>query len=293
MKKSSLFKFVNPTYIEIQKSLYFCNDLHRPKKEVKRALLEIREELGKCYLNFSTGTDAIFLYRCFTELVDEGKLTRDAFQTVYMLLDPTNLVSNFISVPMCKLEKWRFNYWKNDIDKIFSLSPSTKEIEDFAHENRHIFNPVQRNTLVIEYMRSKLDYPNITAAFHGFCYSSKFELPSGDASVLSEDILSLDAYGWDRDTYCSFLQRRVFELDPSYDRRTLKNSSKHLPYFYTVPETLYGFPKIRENGFKSDYVFDFSQTIPTIGFTVAKMYLPNGEQVLSVEQTQEFFNGHS
>ena len=97
MKKSSLFKFVNPTYIEIQKSLYFCNDLHRPKKEVKRALLEIREELGKCYLNFSTGTDAIFLYRCFTELVDEGKLTRDAFQTVYMLLDPTNLVSNFIS----------------------------------------------------------------------------------------------------------------------------------------------------------------------------------------------------
>ena len=99
MKKSSLFKFVNPTYIEIQKSLYFCNDLHRPKKEVKRALLEIREELGKCYLNFSTGTDAIFLYRCFTELVDEGKLTRDAFQTVYMLLDPTNLVSNFISTP--------------------------------------------------------------------------------------------------------------------------------------------------------------------------------------------------
>ena len=73
----------------------------------------------------------------------------------------------------------------------------------------------------------------------------------------------------------------------------MKNSSKHLPYFYTVPETLYGFPKIRENGFKSDYVFDFSQTIPTIGFTGAKMYLPNGEQVLSVEQTQEFFNRHS
>tara|TARA_Y100000004_G_C8879632_1_gene397023 strand:- start:21 stop:896 length:876 start_codon:yes stop_codon:yes gene_type:complete len=290
MKKSSLFKFVNPTYIEIQKPLYFCDDLTRPKKEVKRALLEIREEHGKCYLNFSTGTDSIFLYRCFTELVDEGKLTRDAYETLYLLLDPTNLVKNPTYVPICDLEKWRFNYWKNDIDKIFSLAPTTKEIEDFAHANRHILNPVQRNTLIHEFMRSKLDYPNITAAFHGFCYNSKFELPSGDATALYEDFPTLDAYGWDRDSFCSFLLRCVPNFDPSYHRRTIKNYSKHLPYFHTVPETLYGFPKIRENGFKTDYHFEFYHTIPTIGFTGAKMYLPNGEQVVSVEQTQEYFN---
>ena len=69
MNKSNFLKIENKKVI-LTKPLFYSEDKYSIKYEMKNFLLRIRDEVGKCILSFSGGSDSIFLLCVFKDLIE-------------------------------------------------------------------------------------------------------------------------------------------------------------------------------------------------------------------------------
>ena len=121
MKKSNFISMIDNKAVLTQ-PLYYNEDIYRLKHETKRTILEIREAVGHCILGFSSGTDSIFIYCCIRELIEEGKLTKDAIDIVFFNVDFSNFTfSEVISLSQIPFSKYVYMIDLKNFVKIFFI----------------------------------------------------------------------------------------------------------------------------------------------------------------------------
>jgi len=310
MKKSNFISMIDNKAVLTQ-PLYYNEDIYRLKHETKRTILEIREAVGHCILGFSSGTDSIFIYCCIRELIEEGKLTKDAIDIVFFNVDFSNFTFSEAKLGRDKLVQWRLNYWK-DIYRAVDFKPTIEDLLQYykACKKYNIKN-FSWYEFLLAYCRNCFDYPVLVGIGHGN-FTNEFRYEVGSWHSIYEDSNQIDVYFYDKDVFCAFLEKDAPSLliDGTYPlyRESIRYFAENKRYFNIFYETMYGHPKCMEwpiliQGFKPSAqtffrkLFNPEVTVEDsleIRSRVWKpIYLPNGDAVTSVEQTQEFFNRHS
>ena len=311
MKKSNFLEIIDNKFI-LTAPLFYNKGDFCVKKEMKLALLEISNTVGKCILGFSTGADSIFLYCCFRELVEEGKLQQSAFDIIFFDVDFSEFnITN--THPLDPVVKWRLNYWK-DVYKVMTFKPTYKDILQYYNKYNSIYDFKHWGEIMaffLAYCRTKCEFPVI--AVNG-CTSGMVVKPQTRTlySVYSGGNV-VDPFYYSRDLYCAmFVIKHPFIdiIDKTYPLwvKCIQYYIKRQNYFDVYPETVYGYPKFPEWFFEKDNLTSKAQSffsklfdeMPTYRDSNGgqapfwkSFYLPNGEVVTSVGQTQEFFNRHS
>ena len=320
MNKSNFLKIENKKVI-LTKPLFYSEDKYSIKYEMKNFLLRIRDEVGKCVLSFSGGSDSIFLLCAFKDLVEQNKLTKDAFDVIYIDADLSELLID--SIPSTigrKRIDWTLNYFK-DYVQVFNIKPTIKSMKDFYRNNKYMTwagTPIQH--FVQSMAKDLFDYPTIEG--EGYYAPEIFKLYTPNYWALDTRTSTIHPHLSDLNLFCSsfYPDKIPLELDlntySSAHCRDIRDFYvKYRRYTDCYPETIYGYPKQME--WRSSFTdmkpatiafFKNIHTNNTINLKALTeswegrnsiwwghhdILLSNKEKVTSVEQTQEFFNRHS
>ena len=307
MKKSSCIE-AHKDGLKLLQPLQYADDYTYIKRHTKRVILEIIETIGKVTIGFSGGTDSLFMVCCARELVEEGKLARDAYEIVYLKLDFSKMKQVFEDVPLPTVEEQIIlDFIDSYVDKVLTITPTINELLDFYNKEvkELSFNKLSKIHTVLAYARTKLDYYCLAADgfidylnynYQGFLFWRCW---------LREDGPEIDIYSWDIDIHCSLMKKNQFIIKDNHPHKynqLMYLQTKHIDYIRNFPETILGLPKRQEypwmylGNIKLANRYRFFKQIPFLqhnGGPPCLLYLPNGEKVTSVEQTQEFFNRHS
>jgi len=307
MKKSSCIE-AHKDGLKLLQPLQYADDYTYIKRHTKRVILEIIETIGKVTIGFSGGTDSLFMVCCARELVEEGKLARDAYEIVYLKLDFSKMKQVFEDVPLPTVEEQIIlDFIDSYVDKVLTITPTINELLDFYNKEvkELSFNKLSKIHTVLAYARTKLD--NYCLAADGFIDYLNYNYQGFLfwRCWLREDGPEIDIYSWDIDIHCSLMKKNQFIIKDNHPHKynqLMYLQTKHIDYIRNFPETILGLPKRQEypwmylGNIKLANRYRFFKQIPFLqhnGGPPCLLYLPNGEKVTSVEQTQEFFNRHS
>ena len=307
MKKSSCIE-AHKDGLKLLQPLQYADDYTYIKRHTKRVILEIIETIGKVTIGFSGGTDSLFMVCCARELVEEGKLARDAYEIVYLKLDFSKMKQVFEDVPLPTVEEQIIlDFIDSYVDRVFTITPTINELLDFYNKEvkELSFNKLSKIHTVLAYARTKLD--NYCLAADGFIDYLNYNYQGFLfwRCWLREDGPEIDIYSWDIDIHCSLMKKNQFIIkdnNPHKYNQLMYLQTKHIDYIRNFPETILGLPKRQEypwmylGNIKLANRYRFFKQIPFLqhnGGPPCLLYLPNGEKVTSVEQTQEFFNRQS
>ena len=307
MKKSSCIE-AHKDGLKLLQPLQYADDYTYIKRHTKRVILEIIETIGKVTIGFSGGTDSLFMVCCARELVEEGKLARDAYEIVYLKLDFSKMKQVFEDVPLPTVEEQIIlDFIDSYVDKVLTITPTINELLDFYNKEvkELSFNKLSKIHTVLAYARTKLD--NYCLAADGFIDYLNYNYQGFLfwRCWLREDGPEIDIYSWDIDIHCSLMKKNQFIIKDNHPHKynqLMYLQTKHIDYIRNFPETILALPKRQEypwmylGNIKLANRYRFFKQIPFLqhnGGPPCLLYLPNGEKVTSVEQTQEFFNRHS
>ena len=321
MNKSNFLEIKDEKII-LTKPLFYSKDRYSIKHETKNFLLKVRDEVGKCILAFSGGTDSLFLLCAFKDLVEQNKLTKDAFDVIYIDADLSELLID--SIPSTVYKKridWILNYFK-DYVQVFNIKPTIKSIKDFYRNNKYMTwagTPVQH--FVQSMAKDLFDYPTIESEGQFAC--EHFNLPNISYWALDKRTSTIHTHLYDINLFCTGFYNNKIPLELNLNNTYSSAQQREIIEFYIkyrrftdcYPETIYGYPKLNEwrssfidmkpatiAFFKNihpnktlklpEYIIPWKERSDQwIGYH--PILLPDGNKVISVEQTQEFFNRHS
>ena len=306
MKKSSCIEAYKDG-LKLLQPLRYADDYTYIKRHTKRVILEIIEIVGKVTIGFSGGTDSLFMVCCARELVEEGKLARDAYEIVYIKIDFSKMKQVFEDVPLPTVEEQIIlDFIDSYVDRVFTITPTINELLDFYNKEvkELSFNKLNKILTVLSYARTKLD--NYCLAADGFIDYLNYNYQGFLfwRCWLREDGPEIDIYSWDIDIHCSLMKKNQFIIKDNHPHKynqLMYLQTKHIDYIRNFPEIVLGLPK------RSEYPWSHisnlkipKRLLKQIPFLhqhtegpPCPLYLPNGEKITSVEQTQEFFNRHS
>ena len=301
MKKSSCIE-AHKDGLKLLQPLQYADDYTYIKRHTKRVILEIIETVGKVTIGFSGGTDSIFIVCCARELVEEGKLTRDKYEIVHFKIDFSNMTSIFKKVlPPTRAEQVIIDHIDSYVDRVLIIAPTINELLDFYNKEvkELSFNTTTQAHTILGYFRTKLD--NYCLCADGFLdyLNSNYQGFLYWRCWLREDGPEIDIYSWDIDIHCSLMKKNQFIIKDNHPHKynqLMYLQTKHIDYIRNFPETILGLPKRDEYPWmyldKIKAPRRLLKQIPFLhnrGYPRGPIYLPNGEKVTSVEQTQEFY----
>ena len=301
MKKSSCIE-THKDGLKLLQPLRYADDYTYIKRHTKRVILEIIETVGKVTIGFSGGTDSLFMVCCARDLVEEGKLARDAYEIVYLKIDFSKMKQVFENVPLPTVEEQIIlDFIDSYVDRVFTITPTINELLNFYNKEvkELSFNKLSRTHTVLAYFRTKLDNYCLTADGFNDYLNVNYQGFLFWRCWIREDGPEIDIYSWDIDIHCSMLMKNSIYIKdnlPNKYNQLIYLQTKHIPYIQNFPEIIHGLPKRDEYPWKylgrhvlRGRFIDQVSFLKNYGGPFCPLYLPNEDLVTSVEQTQEFF----
>ena len=323
-KNNKLFTVTfNPFSVTLLQPLSVTTDPYTLKRELKKALIEIRDTVsGPLILSWSGGFDSAFAVLCYLDLIDEGKLTKDSYSiSGAKFTDGTEQSAN---IDFARGERF-LEYLNIDsygikvdlqeviIDADFLKKCVSVCIENGSSSIGFAAQEVWRNNqdgCVIFHMGQTSFRLNlggegkIKTQIRGICNFHPFQF--GD---FKEDANSINVFTWNQEIFQSFITPYVLEAPRvEYDEVCHSNEyaawvidsqmGRNLIMLTCFPKLILLYPKLPTmNPFVLDHravhISEVAQRLVTRYEggepTHAYLTLPNGDYVTSIEQTQEFF----
>ena len=264
-----------------------------------------------------------FLNLCyFIQMLKQNKLTKDAFDVIYIDEDLSELLID--SVPSTISKKridWTLNYFK-DYVQVFNIKPTIKSMKAYYKIRNYMTwggTPVQH--FVQSMAKDLFDNPTIESTLENLVMNEFYVDHTGYWS-LDARTPTLHPHLYDLNLFCSsFYPNKIpLELDLNTYNTAHRGDIrefyiKYRRYSDCYPKTIYGYPKQME--WRSSFTDMKPATIAFFKVVNGDTYellsplrvpfknrdkwwtgfhpifLPDGNEVISVEQTQEFFNRHS
>ena len=288
------------------------DDMYGVRSTVQDYLCKIRETRSEeLAITYSGGIDSSFLLLCYQDCIKQGRLSRDDYEIIsfdYLPQDHPDKIKYWFAETY--LSSLNINYVPFVLDFKFLIN--------FCRYLRTLtLLPWQFGVNMQSYCYSL--FP--TKTFIIWDLGPRINFIMGVAGMArlehNSNVLNLPSYyecaksSWVKNCYLSFTAapEDVIKIDPYLSSRSYYYKVPKWPFFMCYPELYTLFPKrmtlsnVTKKHQKRIYNFyyDFVEKsgLPFGGdyknyvdFSFP-MYLPNGERVTSVEQTQEFFNRHS
>ena len=215
---------------------------------------------------------------------------------------------------------WVLNHFK-DYVQVFNIKPTIKSMKAYYKTRNYMTwggSPVQH--FVQSMAKDLFDYPTIE--FEGHYAVDNLYLQSLNYRALDKRTSTIHTHLYDINLFCTgFYNNIPLELNlnkthrPAQYREIRDFYVKYGRYSDCYPETIYGYPKQME--WRSTFTDMKPATIAFFKVVNGDTYkllsplrevarnrdkwwagfhpilLPNGNEVISIEQTQEFFNRHS
>jgi len=322
-KNNKLFTVTfNPFSVTLLQPLSITTDPYTLKRELKKALIEIRDTVsGPLILSWSGGFDSAFAVLCYLELIDEGKLTGDSYSLAGARFTDGKTIANIDFargerfLKHINIDSYGINVDLQEtiIDDEFikkccsiciengssSLGFAAQEVWRNSQDGCVIFHMGQTSFRLNLGSEMELEHPN-----EGICNFQPFQF--GD---FKEDANSINVFTWNQEIFQSFITPYVLEAPRvEYDEVCHSNEyaawvidsqmGRNLIMLTCFPKLILLYPKLPTmNPFvldhRTSHISDVAMKIVSRYEggepTHAYLTLPNGDYVTSIEQTQEFF----
>ena len=297
----SYFEYKNDQFI-LTKPLVETENVYGIGAVVQDYLVKIRKtQSGELVIPYSGGIDSSFLLLCYQDCINQGRLSKDDYEII-----------SFDFLPEERPDKIKYWFADSYLDLKINYIPITlnetyfKSLFKFVYTQK--FKPYQFGVNSQVYSFSL--YPNKTFIMFDVVNVINYKVfPAGISHVVNDyNVINLFSYYnvalsyWIKNGYLTFAPppKDVYELNSNIS--TLSYFNK--PYFSLV----FSYPQLYSLYPKRLTLSNIKMETQALGYKLwndfkdqsglrfeypACMYLPNGERVTSVEQTQEFFNRHS
>ena len=239
-KNNKLFTVTfNPFSVTLLQPLSVTTDPYTLKRELKKALIEIRDTVsGPLILSWSGGFDSAFAVLCYLDLIDEGKLTKDSYS-----ISGARFTDGKTTATIDFARGERFLEYLNidsygikvDLQEVIIDADFLKKCVGVCIENRSSMiglaaQEVWRNNqdgCVIFHMgqtsfRNNLGGPGVVKTPPpGICSFIPFQF--GD---FKEDANSINIFTWNQEIFQSFITPYVLEA-PSVEYDEVCHSNKY------------------------------------------------------------------
>ena len=318
----------NPFAVTLLQPLSVTTDPYTLKREIKKALVEIRDTVSDpLILTWSGGFDSAFAVLCYLELINEKKLTSDCyslagarftdgkiratkdFRRGELFLEHINISSYGVKVDLQDVL----------IDRDFILKCAKAMMDSKFANFGFAFQDVWRNNqdgCVIFHMGGQAIRLNtggsekINSANQGMCLFHPYQF-----SDFKENNNNINVFTWNAEIFNSFITPYALNaptVEYNKDWHTSKydawviesHMSRNIIMLTCFPELVLLYPKISTISFQDflldkkdektkNYWYDTIKIVDKfIGQTSPHVFLkfPNGDPVTSIEQTQKFFS---
>lgn len=295
----------NPFKVVLQQPVYSVEDYSSLKSHTKRVLLEIRDTYGSESVNiaWSGGHDTAFIALCYNELVEEGTLPPSTFSFC---------TARFVDNDKPASVEWERGmiFYKKYIDPRIVLHIHDVNVNDkpFIQKSCLLIKEIKRPTLaclIQEQWRRDIGGHFIVGI--GFpWHETTNNLFIANSSYFWHHIPSspcVNVFDWDADIWSSFITPFYLKFPAvpynesfHFNGHIWENiKPKNIQYMLCFPQLFELFFK-HKTIIQGKHFLRYQSYLP-VNFKHYKwklpVVLPNDEKVTTVEQTQEFFNGHS
>ena len=318
----------NPFAVTLLQPLSVTTDPYTLKREIKKALVEIRDTVNDpLILTWSGGFDSAFAVLCYLELINEKKLTSNCYSLAGARFTDGKISSNkdyrrgelFLKHINISSYGVNVNLQGVLVDRDFILKCATAMMDykfaSFAFAAQQVWRDDQ-DGCVIFHMGGQAIRLNtgssetINKDNQGICLFHPYQF-----SDFKEKSNNINVYTWNAEIFNSFITPYAL-IAPTveynkdwhtseYDAWVIESHmARNITMLTCFPELVLLYPKIGTIGFKQflldkkdektkNYWYDTMKVVNKfVGQTSPHVFLklPNGDPVTSIDQTQKFFS---
>ena len=265
-------------------------------------LVKIRETRSEeLVIPYSGGIDSSFLALCYQDCIKQGRLSKNDYEII-----------SFNFIPEKQPEKIKYWFAETYLDLDINYIPITIDEQFLKKLFLYVYNlsyvsellPVNIQTFCFS------QFPNKTFMMFDMGFVINYRVfPPVIAHVINDyNVINLFTYYecaktvWIKNGYFTLATPPpdIFQLDTNISATCYFDRPK-FQYVMCYPQLYSLYPKrLTLSNLEMNTHFwarklwnDFKERSDIRFEGAINIYLPNGEQVTSIEQTQEFFNGHS
>mgnify|MGYP001188204336 FL=1 len=297
----SYFKYEDDQLI-LTKPFIETDNIYSICTTVQDYLCKIREmRSGQLVLPYSGGIDSSFLLLCYQECIHQGRLSKNDYEIISFDFTPEN-----------QPDKIKYWFAKTYLDLDINYIPITIDEQFIKKLFLNVYNlsyvcwQLGVNTQIFCFSQ----FPNKTFIMFDVVFVINYRaFPAGISHVVNDyNVINLFSYyecaksSWIRNGYLTLAPppQDIFQLDTNIAFNCYFNVPK-FQYIMCYPQLYSLFPKrltlanLKSEDSRKVYNFwnEFKKRSDIRFEHPVSAYLPNGERITSVEQTQEFFNRHS
>ena len=318
----------NPFTVTLLQPLSVTTDPYTLKREIKKALVEIRDTVSDpLILTWSGGFDSAFAVLCYLELINEKKLTSNCYSLAGARFTDGKISSNkdyrrgelFLKHINISSYGVNVNLQGVLVDRDFILKCATAMMDykfaSFAFAAQQVWRDDQDGCVIFhmggQAIRLNTGSSEKTISDNqGICLFHPYQF-----SDFKEKSNNINVYTWNAEIFNSFITPYAL-IAPTveynkdwhtseYDAWVIESHmARNITMLTCFPELVLLYPKIGTIGFKQflldkkdektkNYWYDTMKVVNKfVGQTSPHVFLklPNGDPVTSIDQTQKFFS---